>query len=82
MKVLTIAEAAEVLPLSEKTLYRLALRGESPFRKLGGRWMAVEDDLIEWVRSGSIRTRLADGDPMPESKGSGQPSMMELVNLR
>lgn len=82
MRAMTIAQASEVLPLSEKTLYRLAIKGESPFRKIGGRWMALEDDLIEWVRSGTPRTRIADADPMPKSKGSDQPSMIELVNLR
>jgi excisionase family DNA binding protein len=52
MKVLTIAEAANLLPLSKWTLYRLAEAGEAPFRKRAGKWMAMEDDLIEWIRAG------------------------------
>lgn len=80
MKVLTIAQAAEVLPLSKSTLYRLALSGESPFRKRGGKWMATENDLLDWVRAGEVAPRRSSGDPMPASKGKRRPAMMELVN--
>lgn len=68
MKVLTISEAAEVLPLSKWTLYRLAERGEAPFRKRAGKWMATEDDLLEWVRTGERGTTAKPmPDPMPKS---------------
>lgn len=80
MKVLTISEAAKALPLSEKTLYRLALSGEAPFRKRGGRWMATEEDLLEWIRTGERGGRARTADPMPPSRGPKRPSIMELVN--
>lgn len=50
-RVLTLAEAAEVVPLSAKTLYRVAQRGEGPFRKVEGRWLVYETELHDWVRS-------------------------------
>lgn len=79
MKVLSISDAAKVLPLSENTLYKLAIRGESPFRKRGGKWMATEEDLLEWIRTGE-NGRPAAGDPMPKSRGKGRTGIMELVN--
>lgn len=50
-RVLSLADAAEVVPLSQKTLYRVAQSGRGPFRKVEGRWMVYDDDLHEWVRS-------------------------------
>lgn len=56
-RLLSLAEAAEVVPLSEKQLRRVATRKPepgipaSPFLKVEGRWMAYEDDLHEWVRA-------------------------------
>lgn len=50
-RLLTIGQAAEVVPLSSKQLYRVAARRGGPFRKVEGRLMAYEDDLHRWVRS-------------------------------
>lgn len=50
-RLLSLADAAEVVPLSQKTLYRVAQSGRGPFRKVEGRWMVYADDLHEWVRS-------------------------------
>ena len=73
MKVLTITEAAEILPLSKWTLYKLAESGETPFRKLGGKWMATEDDLIAWVRNGDTR-------PRKNTTGAKVSGRMAIVN--
>lgn len=62
MRILSIAEAAQIVPLSEATLYRLAAKGEAPFTKRAGKWMAFESDLYEWVRAGD---RGSSKDPMP-----------------
>lgn len=46
--ILTIEQAAEVVPLSTKSLYRVAKTDPaSPFRKRAGRWMVVREELIE-----------------------------------
>jgi len=50
-RLLTIAQAVEVVPLSSKQLYRVAARRGGPFRKVEGRLMAYENDLHRWVRS-------------------------------
>lgn len=49
-RLLTIAEAAEVVPLSAKQLYRVAARPDGPFRKVEGRLMAYEAELHRWIR--------------------------------
>ena len=67
LRVLSIDEAAEILPLSKWTLYRLANAGEVPFQKRGGRWMAVEDDLLEWIRQRPVRAK-----PMPDPMPAGR----------
>jgi hypothetical protein len=50
-RLLTIADTAEVVPLSTKQLYRVAARADSPFRKVEGRLMAYEADLHRWIKS-------------------------------
>lgn len=79
MKVLTLNEAAEILPISERTLRRLVARGEGPFRKIGGRWLVMEDDLVDWVRTGEVRGNEPTADPMPDTL-SPDSAIMELVN--
>jgi len=53
-RVLTLAQAAEIVPLSRSTLYRVAEAGadDCPFWKRGGRWLTIESDLFKWVREG------------------------------
>jgi hypothetical protein len=65
-RLLTVAEAAEVVPLSAKQLYRVAARPDSPFRKVEGRLMAYEVELHRWIREhptgGAEAPAAADGD--------------------
>lgn len=68
MKVLSLKEAAEIMPLSERTLRRLATSGQGPFRKRAGRWMVTEADLEEWVRTGEQGGATRMPDPMPPSR--------------
>jgi hypothetical protein len=70
-RLLTIAEAAEVVPLSAKQLYRVAERADSPFRKVEGRLMAYEDELHRWIKahptgSKSAESPTADGDSLAD----------------
>ena len=66
-RILTLAEAAEVVPLSLKTLRREAPKEGSPFYKVANRWMVYRSELHAWVRSHKPRQRRsgADLDPMP-----------------
>lgn len=44
-KYLTVTQVAELLQLSEKTVYRLAQRGELPAFKVGGSWRFRRNDI-------------------------------------
>lgn len=46
---LTLKDVAELLKLSEKTIYRLAQQGEIPAFKVGGSWRFRASDIDQWV---------------------------------
>lgn len=63
---LTIAQAAEVVPLSAKQLYRVAERADSPFRKVEGRLMAYEDALHRWIKAHPTGSSKPAESPAPD----------------
>ena len=63
-RLLTIAEAAEVVPLSAKQRYRVAEREDGPFRKVEGRLMAYAADLHRWIREHPTGSKPAES-PAP-----------------
>jgi len=48
-EVLTIRQLAELLQLSERTVYRLANDGEIPGLKVGGSWRFPRSQVAEWM---------------------------------
>lgn len=54
IRVLSLTEVAEkrLVPLSRSKLYEIAGEEGSPFRKVAGKWMTTEEDLVRWVRGG------------------------------
>jgi len=46
---MTLKEVAELLKLSEKTLYRLVQQGDVPAFKVGGSWRFRRADIEEWI---------------------------------
>lgn len=50
MKILTVAQAAEFLQVSQDTLYPMIARGQIPAAKVCGQWRLIDDDLVEWLR--------------------------------
>ena len=54
---LTLREVAELLKLSEKTVYRLAQRKEIPAFKAGGSWRFVRGDIDTWQSTAAIWPR-------------------------
>lgn len=79
--ILTIEQAAEVVPLSTKSLYRVAKTDPaSPFRKRAGRWMVVREDLIAWVRDGERGKPCSPVTPMPRSARPKRGSFLAEVN--
>lgn len=67
-QILSISQAANVVPHSETQLYRIARAGgnDSPFRKVGGRWCTTLTDLVAWVGAGQRGNGVScSSDPMP-----------------
>ena len=48
-QLLTVAQVAQRLQISEKSVYRLAQRGELPGLKVGGSWRFRADDIELWI---------------------------------
>jgi excisionase family DNA binding protein len=57
-EILTIAEVAEYLKVTEKTVYGLAQKRQIPGFKVGGQWRFRRTDIATWI--GSLT-----GDAMP-----------------
>lgn len=50
-QVLTVAEAAAFLKVSDDVLYPMLVRGDIPGAKVKGQWRLIQDDLLNWIRS-------------------------------
>ena len=48
---LTLKNVADLLKLSEKTIYRLAQAGELPAFKAGGQWRFRRSDIDRWAET-------------------------------
>lgn len=51
MKTLDLKEAAFFLRMSPEGLRRKIAKGELPASKIGRRWLFIEDDLVQYMRS-------------------------------
>ena len=50
-EILTSAQAAELLQIHPRTLYKLARKGSIPGRKLGGGWRFSKDEILKMIVS-------------------------------
>lgn len=50
LRLLTLAEAAELLHVSTRTLQRMIRRNDLPALKVGGQWRVRESQLAHWIR--------------------------------
>jgi len=50
-EVLTVRELAELLRVDEKTVYRMAQRGELPGFKVSGSWRFEQGDIRAWIEA-------------------------------
>ena len=50
IKLLTLAEAAGILKISKRTLYRMIQNRQIPAFKVGGQWRILESRFQEWVQ--------------------------------
>lgn len=48
---MTVREVATYLNVDEKTIYRLAKRGEIPGFKVAGTWRFKKDDIDAWIEA-------------------------------
>lgn len=53
-EVLTYAEAAELLKVSERTLIRLVVSGKVPHNRVGVQVRFLRSELLEWLRSSEV----------------------------
>jgi hypothetical protein len=80
-RILDIEQAAAETPWSTSTLYRLAPKPESPFKKIQGRWVAVESDLIAFVRNApKPKSRQPAEHPIPRPRCRRQSSFGAKVS--
>ncbi|HZA53038.1 MAG TPA: helix-turn-helix domain-containing protein [Candidatus Udaeobacter sp.] len=50
IKLLTLAEAADILKISKRTLHRMIQHRQIPAFKVGGQWRILESRFHEWVQ--------------------------------
>jgi excisionase family DNA binding protein len=51
VRMLTLAEAAEFLQVSTRTLHRMIERRGFPAFKVGGQWRVRESQIAKWMES-------------------------------
>lgn len=57
-EILTLPEVAQLLKVTDKTVYSLAQKGRLPGFKVGGQWRFRRADLDSWI---DAKTRRAAG---------------------
>lgn len=55
-EILTVSDAAKLLKLSVATVYTKVCRNEIPANKQGKRLYFYRKELLDWIKSGRIRT--------------------------
>ncbi len=65
---LTLREVSELLKLSDKTVYRLAQRGDMPAFKAGGSWRFRRLDIDQWAAA-QVEDRKGPNSP-PKRSGT------------
>lgn len=71
---LTIAEAAELLRVKQRTLDNLRWHGQGPrFRRHGGRIVYHRDELLAWSEQRAARIPGGSGKPAPAGSDARSP---------
>jgi len=50
--ILTIEEAAELLKIGKRSVYKLAKKKKIPAKMILNKWRFVRQDLIKWIADG------------------------------
>lgn len=67
---LTLRDVSELLKLSDKTVYRLAQRGDIPAFKAGGSWRFRRLDIDQWAAA-QVEDRKESGSSANRSGTTG-----------
>tara|TARA_Y100001934_G_scaffold204255_2_gene241136 strand:- start:21143 stop:21763 length:621 start_codon:yes stop_codon:yes gene_type:complete len=67
MKILTTAEAADLLKIKSDTLYSLVEKEGLPGAKVGNQWRFIEEDIVNWLSSKRDR-RSENADSVSKSE--------------
>ncbi|MEQ1566833.1 MAG: helix-turn-helix domain-containing protein [Myxococcota bacterium] len=62
-EMLTLAEAAEMLRIAERTCYELARKQRIPAAKVGGQWRIRRSELDAWLDRGGEAVELRTEGP-------------------
>ncbi len=69
---MTVRDVAAYLNVNEKTVYRLAQRGELPGFKVAGAWRFQRSDLDHWIKAQKqAASRALDLPTQPTRKDQG-----------
>ncbi len=68
-KVLTLAEAASLLRVSDEAMRQSATLGQAPCQLIGGEWRFIDQALIGWVAAGQSAHRPRGGGRHPLASG-------------
>jgi excisionase family DNA binding protein len=69
MRTMDIKEASAFLRIHPVTLYKMAKHGEVPAAKPGKKWVFIDVDLADWIRS-KYQSQASLSDPTERSKTS------------
>lgn len=69
---LTVKQVAEMLSVNERTVYRMAQRGDLPAFKVAGTWRFLEQDIMGWIERQKQETGGRRGSPGKGGRDAGQ----------
>ena len=49
IQALNVKQVAELLNVNERTIYKLAQKGELPAFRVSGSWRFLPDDIMGWI---------------------------------
>jgi excisionase family DNA binding protein len=64
IRLLTLAEAANLLHVSTRTLQRMIRSRDLPALKVGGQWRLRESQLVEWIQGRERRPMAVERKPL------------------
>ena len=50
---LSVEDLAEVLGVTRQTLYRWLTEGVLPAYRVGGQWLVLRDEVVDWIAAGA-----------------------------